>query len=148
MYLTQRNTTRWEPKSFRQTHSTYLRMDRPRLDFATKYSQKYGKDDANSSANALCDLGFVPLRFTLYVSTWCTLLWCSRHTWIHLCDHLPSECSACSHFLGNPWLIITRAGLWKTKYRRFPLWKRWMWIKKVETVTWRSAELMNCPNFL
>ena len=41
MLLSQRNTTRWEPKSFRQTHGAYLRIDCPRLDFATKYRQKY-----------------------------------------------------------------------------------------------------------
>ena len=30
---TQRNTTRWEPKSFRHSHGTNLRMDLPKLDF-------------------------------------------------------------------------------------------------------------------
>ena len=47
---TQRNTTRWEPKTFRQTHDAYLRMDCPRLDFATKYGQKYG---LSSTANCI-----------------------------------------------------------------------------------------------
>ena len=47
LQTTQRNTTRWEPKSFRQTHGGYLHMDRPRLDFATKYGQKYGTSSSS-----------------------------------------------------------------------------------------------------
>ena len=37
----QRNTTTWKPKCLRNTHCAYLRMNGPKLEFATKYGQKY-----------------------------------------------------------------------------------------------------------
>ena len=62
---TQPNTTRWEQKSFRLTHATYLRMDRPKTGLYNKVrpkvrSIKYSK--LHTKANSEFHLGMKHLK--------------------------------------------------------------------------------------
>ena len=61
--LTQRSTSRWEPRSFRHTHGTYLRVDLHELDFATKYGHRCG---ALASITATC----IPRQTLSFTYVW------------------------------------------------------------------------------